>query len=105
MEKNLTQDTFDGEVLKSSIPVLVDFWASWCGPCRTVSPIISQIAEEYDGKISVGKVNVDENAALAASFAVVSIPTVILFVNGDAVERIVGARSFDDYADVIEQYI
>lgn len=105
MEKNLNQETFDGEVLKSNIPVLVDFWASWCGPCRMVSPIISELAEEYDGKICVGKVNVDENAALAASYAVVSIPTVILFVNGEAVERLVGARSFDEYADIIEQYI
>lgn len=105
MEKILNQETFDGEVLKSNIPVLVDFWASWCGPCRMVSPIISELAEEYDGKICVGKVNVDENAALAASYAVVSIPTVILFVNGEAVERLVGARSFDEYADIIEQYI
>ena len=105
MEINLTQATFDGEVLKSSIPVLVDFWAPWCGPCRMVSPIIEELAQEYDGKIKVCKVNVDEESALASQNAIVSIPTVILFANGKPVEKMVGAHSFDDYADVIDMYI
>ena len=100
-----TKSNFDGEVLKSNVPVLVDFFATWCGPCKMVAPIIEEIAKEYEGKIKVGKVNVDEESELAAANAIVSIPTVMIFVNGKAVERMVGAKSFDDYADVIEKYI
>ena len=105
MEIKLTKQTYDGEVLKSEVPVLVDFWAPWCGPCQMVGPVISEIAEEYDGKIKVGKVNVDEEGELAAQNAIVSIPTVVLFKDGKVVGKIVGARSFDDYADLIEQHI
>lgn len=105
MEINLTNSTFDGEVIKSDIPVLVDFWASWCGPCRMVAPVIEEIANEYSGKVKVCKVNVDEASELASRNAIVSIPTVILFVNGKPVSKLVGAHSFDDYADMIEQYI
>lgn len=105
MELTLTKSNYDGEVLKSNVPVLVDFWATWCGPCQMVAPVISQIAGEYEGKIKVGKVNVDDESELAAMNAIVSIPTVILFVNGKPVEKLVGAKSADDYADVIEKYI
>ena len=105
MELKLTKQTYDGEVLKSDVPVLVDFWAPWCGPCQMVGPVISEIAEEYDGKIKVGKVNVDEEGELAAQNAIVSIPTVVLFKDGKVAGKIVGARSFDDYADLIEQHI
>lgn len=105
MEINLTKQTFDGEVVKSDIPVLVDFWATWCGPCRMVAPVIAEIADEYKGKAKVCKVNVDEESALAAENAIVSIPTVILFHNGKPVERVVGARSFDEYADLIDKYL
>lgn len=105
MEINLTNSTFDGEVIKSDIPVLVDFWASWCGPCRMVAPVIEEIANEYSGKVKVCKVNVDEASELASRNAIVSIPTVILFVNGKPVSKLVGAHAFDDYADMIEQYI
>lgn len=105
MEKNLTEAMFEEEVLKSEIPVLVDFWAPWCGPCRMVGPVISEIADEYDGKIKVCKVNVDENGSLAAQNDIVSIPSVILFVNGKTADKLVGARSFDDYADMIEKFI
>ncbi len=101
MVHTLTKENFN-EIVKSEKPVLVDFWASWCGPCRMVSPIIDQIAEEYEGKISVGKVNVDDEGALAAEFAVVSIPTVILFKDGKEVGKLVGAHSADDYADMID---
>ena len=83
----LTKENFDGEVIKSEVPYLVDFWASWCGPCRMVSPIIDEIAEEYDGKIKVGKVNVDEQGELASEFAIVSIPTIMIFKNGKVVEK------------------
>ena len=102
MEINLTKATYDGEVVRSEIPVLVDFWAPWCGPCRMVGPVISEIAEEYDGKIKVCKVNVDEEGELAAANAVVSIPTVVLIKDGKVAGKLVGARSFDDYADLID---
>ena len=101
MVTELTRDNFN-EIVKSDKPVLVDFWASWCGPCRMVSPIIDQLAEEYAGKISVGKVNVDDEGALAAEFAIVSIPTVLLFKNGKVVDKLVGVHSFDDFADMID---
>lgn len=105
MEIELNSANYEGEVLKSDIPVLVDFWASWCGPCKMVAPIISQLAEEYEGKVKVCKVNVDNEGALAAQNAIVSIPTVILFVNGKAVKKLVGAYSIDDYEDAIDELI
>ena len=81
MEITLTKGNFKDEVLKSEIPVLVDFWASWCGPCKMLAPTVAQIAEEYSGKIKVGKVNVDEEESLSREYGIVSIPTVILFKN------------------------
>ena len=101
MVTELTTANFN-EIVKSDKPVLVDFWASWCGPCRMVSPVIDQLAEEYAGKINVGKVNVDNEGTLAAEFAIVSIPTVIIFTNGKPVNKLVGVRSLDDYADAID---
>ena len=105
MELPLTKSNFDSEVLKSQVPVLVDFWASWCGPCRMVSPIISAVADEYSSKAKVGKVNVDDEGALATEYGIVSIPTVILFVNGKPVEKMVGAHSQDEYEDLIDKYL
>lgn len=104
MVKELTKANFNETILADK-PVLVDFWASWCGPCRMVSPVIDQLAEEYDGKILVGKVNVDDEGSLAAEYAVVSIPTVILFKDGKQVEKLVGAHSLDDYADMIDKVL
>ena len=104
MVKEITASNIN-EIILSDKPVLVDFWASWCGPCRMVSPVIDQIAEEYDGEITVGKVNVDNEGALAAEYAVVSIPTVMLFKGGKVVEKLVGAHSFDDYADMIDKVL
>jgi len=98
---NLTIDNFDEEVLKPRMLVLVDFWASWCPPCRILSPIIEEIAEKYVGKVKVGKVNVDEQRALAERYRVMSIPTVFLFKNGQVIDKIVGARPKAD----IEQFI
>ncbi|WP_307252221.1 thioredoxin [Moryella indoligenes] len=91
-EITLTEVNFENEVLKSDKPVLVDFWATWCGPCRMLSPVISELAEEYEGRVKVGKVNVDEQQELAMQYRVASIPTVILFKDGQPVQTSVGAR-------------
>jgi thioredoxin 1 len=101
----LTKENFDGEVIKSDLPYLGDFWASWCGPCRMVSPIIDELAEEYEGKIKVGKVNVDEQGELASEYAVVSIPTIMIFRNGKVEQKLVGARSKDDFCDLIDSIL
>lgn len=105
MEIKLTASNFDGEVVKSNVPVLVDFWATWCGPCRMVGPVISQLAQDYEGKIKVGKVDVDAEGALAAQYGIVSIPTIIMFVDGKPVDKLIGAHSQDDFEDMIEKYI
>ena len=86
----LTKENFETEVLKSDIPVLVDFWATWCGPCMMLSPVIAELAEELAGKVKVGKVNVDEQNELAMQYRVASIPTLLLFKNGELVKTSVG---------------
>ncbi len=88
----LTEQNFAQEVLQSDKPVLVDFWASWCGPCRMVSPIVDEIAEELDGKVKVGKVNVDEQRELAGEYGIMSIPTLMVVKNGEIVNTAVGVR-------------
>jgi thioredoxin 1 len=85
-----TDSNFDREVLESEIPVLVDFWATWCAPCKQIAPTIDTIADEYSGKIKVGKVNVDENQSTPGKYGVRGIPTIILFKNGVAIDQIVG---------------
>ena len=88
----VTDDSFSDDVLSSSTPVLVDFWAAWCGPCKIVAPVLEEIAAEKAGSLTVAKIDVDENPATARDFQVVSIPTMILFKNGEPVKRIVGAK-------------
>lgn len=102
LEVEITNQNFEEEVLKSEIPVLVDFYATWCGPCKMLSPIISEIAEEYQGKIKVGKVNVDEQTQLAIKFQVASIPTLILFKNGNPVKSSVGFQSKLELEEMLE---
>ncbi|MFA6858033.1 MAG: thioredoxin [Treponema sp.] len=96
MEITLTGENFKSEVLDSKLPVLVDFWATWCGPCRMMGPVVSEIAEEKNGTLKVGKVNVDEQESIAAQFNIMSIPTFILFKDGKPAAQVVGGRSKDD---------
>jgi len=92
----ITKSNYDAEVMKSDIPVLLDFWASWCGPCKMLSPIIEEIEKEYAGKVKVGKVNVDEEMELAQQFGVASIPTVVLIKNGAVAATSIGYRPKED---------
>jgi thioredoxin 1 len=87
----VTEQTFDTEVLQSTVPVLVDFWAAWCGPCRAIAPAVEEIATEYAGKLKVVKIDVDENPEVAGRYGVLGIPTLILFKGGKVAERMVGA--------------
>ena len=91
-ELKITRENFENEVMKSNIPVLIDFWAPWCGPCQMMGLIIEQLAEEYEGKAKVGKVNVDEEGELSQAFGVMSIPTIVLVKDGKVVRQAVGAR-------------
>ncbi len=101
----ITDSNFDAEVLKSDKPVLVDFWAVWCAPCRAVAPVIDEIASDYDGKIKVGKVNVDENQVVPGKYGIRGIPTVILFNKGQVADQIVGAAPKASFKQMIDKVI
>ena len=104
-EVTITKSNFQEEVLGSSIPVLVDFWATWCGPCRMLAPILDQIAEKYEGRLKVGKVNIDQEPELAGRFEVMAIPTVILFKDGKAVDSFMGVRDRDSVERFIDSQL
>jgi thioredoxin 1 len=91
-EIEFTDTNFEGEVIKSGTPVLVDFWAPWCGPCKMIAPIVEEISKEYEGRLKVGKVNTDDNQRVATDYGVMSIPTLMIFKGGEVVERIIGAQ-------------
>lgn len=100
-ELTLTRENFEEEVLRGDLPVLVDFWATWCGPCRMLAPVIAEIAEAHEGVLKVGKVNVDEQPELATAYHVESIPTVFLFRNGEIAAKAVGFRSRADLESLL----
>jgi thioredoxin 1 len=101
----LTKNNFEQLVTESDKPVLVDFWAAWCGPCRTITPIMEELAEEYEGKAVIAKVNVDDENELSARFRIMSIPTVMLFKDGQVVDKIVGARPKSDFVKILDKNI
>ena len=105
MALEITDSNFEEIVLNSDKPVLVDFWAAWCGPCRMVGPIIDELSEEYQEKAVVGKVDIDSNQQYAAQFGVRNIPTVLVFKNGELVDRKVGVSSKNDYAQALDSLI
>lgn len=101
----LTKDNFDTEVINSALPVLVDFWAVWCGPCKIVEPIIEELVKEYEGKIKVGSVDVDQNQELSMQFQVMSIPTFIIFKNGQPVSQFIGAQPKTKFEEEINKIL
>ena len=93
---NSTTDSFQADVLSAATPVLVDFWAEWCGPCKMIAPILDELAEEYDGRVKIVKVNIDEQQTLAAKYGIRAIPTLLIFNKGEVAEQIVGMKSKRD---------
>ncbi|NLO34958.1 MAG: thioredoxin [Clostridiaceae bacterium] len=105
MALTIKSDNFDELVMKSDKPVMIDFWAVWCGPCRMVAPTIDKLAEDYKGRAVVGKVNVDEESDLAEQFRVMSIPTLYVLKKGQVVERLVGARPYAELAAILDKHL
>lgn len=100
--KHITNDNFEQEVMKSDKLVVVDFWATWCGPCRAIGPVVEELAQEYDGDVVVGKINVDEEGELSERYRVMSIPTIMLFKNGEVVDKLIGLHSKEDLVELID---
>lgn len=103
--KKVTTDTFRKDVIESDKPVVVDFWAEWCGPCKKLSPILEEVAEELDGQVTIAKVNVDEERNLGAMFQIMSIPNVLIFNHGKKVDEFVGLRSKDDIVAQVKKQL
>lgn len=101
-EITITDKTFEQEVLKSDIPFMVDFWAEWCQPCKIISPLIEELGRDYEGKIKVGKMNVDEHPNAAANYGIMSIPTIMIFKNGKPVETMIGVQPKENFKKSIE---
>ena len=100
-----SESNFGNDVLSSDLPVFVDFWAEWCGPCRAIGPVLESLADDFDGKVKVVKINVDENGKLATEYNVSAIPSLIIFKGGKEVDRIVGAATKEKYADKLNKII
>ena len=105
MSLKFDEKSFNEEVVKSEIPVIVDFWAEWCGPCHIMSPIIDEVAKEFEGKAKIGKVNVDENQIISSKYGIMSIPTILAFKDGKVIGQLVGARPKKDLVDLINKVI
>lgn len=103
--KDIKDNTFNDEVLESNVPVVVDFWAPWCGPCQAITPVLEELDKEYSGEIKFVKLNVDENSETAQKFRILSIPTIKVFKNGEAVERLSGFKSKNDLEKVLNKYL
>lgn len=102
---DITDQTFEEEVVKSETPVLVDFWAPWCAPCRIITPVVDELAKNYEGKLKVGKVNVDDNSGIASKFGVMSIPTLMFFKNGSPIKTMIGAQGKESLKREIENIL
>ena len=105
MALEFTDQNFEEVVLKSDKPVLVDFWAEWCGPCRMVGPVVEEISNDYDGKVLVGKVNVDHNPEISAKYGIRNIPTILFIKNGEVVDKVVGAASKTALVEKVEAHL
>jgi thioredoxin 1 len=102
---NITEANFSSEVLQAPVPVLVDFWAEWCGPCKAIAPIIDELANEMDGRAKFGKINVDDQSGLASQYGIRAIPTILIFKGGQVMEQVVGARGKRDLRNNLEKYL
>lgn len=100
-----TNDNFEADVLKSDVPVLVDFWAPWCGPCRMLAPAVETVAEKYEGRVKVGKLNTDENGPIATSYNISSIPALLVFSGGQQVDQIVGAVPPEKISELLDKHL
>ncbi len=100
--QNLDNDSFDAAVTEASVPVLVDFWAPWCGPCKAIAPILEELAEELDGKVNICKIDVDNNSELAGKFNIRAIPTILIFKGGEVVDQVVGMTSKADLTSKLQ---
>lgn len=105
MSLKFDEKNFNDEVMKSDMPVIVDFWAEWCGPCHIMSPIIDEVAKEFEGKAKIGKVNVDENQVISSKYGIMSIPTILAFKGGKVVSQLVGARPKKDLVDLVSKIV